>query len=83
MLHNKEGISANGTGGFTSVFNNKRVQDESMDFDDIINQNDSSRVGLVGNTTTHRNQNNLNGSYKSGDEFENNFRNSERFKVVP
>ena len=70
MLHNKEGSAA--TGGFTSAFNLKRVQDESMDFDDILNQHDSSRVGLVGATTTNRLGANSN---KSGDEFESSFRN--------
>ena len=31
------------------------MQDDSMDFDDVINPNDSSRVGLVNQTHTYRN----------------------------
>ncbi|CDW82005.1 UNKNOWN [Stylonychia lemnae] len=45
---------------------NKRNQDESMDFDEIQNPNDSSRVGLVNQTHTYRS-----GNYRD-DQFENN-----------
>ena len=33
---------------------NKRNQDESMDFDDLRNPNDSSRIGLVHNELSNR-----------------------------